>query len=70
MKRGTKRALLAVAHSVLTAIYHVLWTKHPYHDLGPDYFDKLDAERLQRHYVQRLEQLGCTVTITPKAAAG
>jgi transposase len=68
-KRGTKRALLAVAHSVLTTIYHVLRTKRPYHDLGPDHFDKLDAGRLERHHVQRLEQLGYTVTITPKAAA-
>jgi len=69
-KRGTKHALLAVAHSVLVTIYHVLRTKRPYRDLGPDYFDKLDAERLQHHHVQRLEQLGYTVTITPKAAAG
>jgi transposase len=69
-KRGTKRALLAVAHSVLTTIYHVLRTKRPYRDLGPDYFDRLDADRLERHHVQRLEQLGYTVTSTPKAAAG
>jgi transposase len=68
-KRGMKRALLAVAHSVLTTIYAVLQTKQPYHELGPDYFNHLDAERLERHHVQRLEQLGYTVTLAPKSAA-
>jgi len=50
-------------------IYYVLRDKQPFHDLGADYFDKLDATRLQRRHVRRLEQLGYTVTITPKEAA-
>ena len=41
----------------------------PSTDLGADYFDQLDTERLQRRYVQRLEHLGYTVTLTPVPAA-
>jgi hypothetical protein len=47
-------------------VYHVLPDKQPSTDLGADYFDKLDGERIQRHHVHRLEQLGSTVTLTPK----
>jgi len=41
----------------------------PYADLGADYCDQLDAARLQRHHVRRLEQLGYTVTLTPTEVA-
>lgn len=66
---GKKKAIVAVSHSVLVIIYHVLLTKKPYADLGADYFDQLDATRLQRHHVRRLENLGYTVTLTPKEVA-
>ena len=68
-RRGKNRALVAVAHSVLVIAYHILTDKRPYSDLGADYFDTLDTARIQRHHVQRLEQLGFTVTLTPKEAA-
>jgi hypothetical protein len=45
------------------------FTPQPYSDLGADYFDTLDTERVQRHHVHRLEQLGYAVTLTPKEAA-
>ena len=67
-RRGRKRAVLAVAHSILEVIYHLL--KHPdlqYRELGGDYFDKLDPERLRRHLVKRLESLGYAVTLTAAA---
>jgi len=38
-------------------------------DLGDEYFDQLDTARVQRHHVRRLEQLGYSVTLTPKEAA-
>lgn len=60
---------MAVTHSVLVIIYHMLRDKSPYQELGADYFDKLDATRIERHHVRRLEQLGYTVTLTPKVAA-
>ena len=67
-RRGKHKAVVAVAHSVLVIIYHMLRDKRPYADLGPDYFDRLDTARLQRHHVRRLEQLGYTVTLEPQAA--
>jgi transposase len=68
-RRGKNRAVLAVGHSVLVIAYHILRDKRPYRDLGADYFDHLDAARIERHHVHRLEQLGYTVTLTPKDAA-
>jgi transposase len=67
-RRGREKAAVAVAHSLLVVIYHVLKTGQPYTELGVDYFDRLDADRLERHHVRRLEQLGYTVTLTPIAA--
>lgn len=68
-RRGKPKAILAVAHSVLRIIYDVLRDKKPYSDLGPHYFDKRDTARLERHHIHRLEQLGFTVTLTPKEVA-
>jgi len=68
-RRGKQRAIVAVAHSLLVSIYHMLRAHQPYHDLGPDYLDQLDHQRLQRQYVRRLEQLGYAVTLTPAPAA-
>jgi transposase len=67
-RRGIYKALIAVAHSLLVIVYHVLKTKQPYHELGPDYFDKLQQAQLERHHIQRLEQLGYIVTLAPAAA--
>jgi len=69
-RRGRKRAVLAVGHSILTVIYHLL--KDPtiaYQDLGEDYFAKLDPIRLRRHLVKRLESLGYKVNLTLKEVA-
>ena len=66
---GKLKAAMAVAHSLLVIIYHVLRDKRPYSDLGADYFDKLDTTRLQQHHISRLEQLGFTVTLTAKEVA-
>jgi len=64
-KRGKKRALVAVAHSLLGIIYHVLKHNVEYRDLGPDYFDRLEPERLRRYLVKRLQNLGYDVTLSP-----
>lgn len=60
---------MAVAHSLLVIIYHILKNGIFYEDLGADCFATLDAERLERHHVRRLEQFGYTVTLTPQEAA-
>jgi transposase len=65
-RRGKKRALLAVGHSLLVIIYHVLKWKVVYQDLGPDYFDRLEPERLRRYLVKRLQKLGYDVTLSPR----
>lgn len=66
-RRGKKRALLAVGHSILVIVYHLLKHKDvEYHDLGPDFFDRLEPERLRRYLVKRLESLGYDVDLKPK----
>jgi len=67
-RRGKRRAIIAVAHSILVAAYHILTRAQPYRDLGADHFDRLDPERLTRQLVRRLEKLGHKVTLAPVAA--
>jgi transposase len=67
-RRGEKRAIIAVAHSLLTVIYHVLHDGTIYADLGADYFDRLAPERHARYHLRRLEELGFSVTLAPVAA--
>jgi transposase len=64
-RRGKPRAMLAVAHSLLVSIYYMLRDHVPYRDLGPDHFDHLHAQRLERHYVRRLQALGFQVELRP-----
>jgi hypothetical protein len=58
-----------VAQAVLVILSHLLREHQPATDLGANYFDRLDTQRLQRRYVQRLEHLGYTVTLTPAPVA-
>lgn len=67
-RRGRKRGLVAVAHSLLTAIYHMLKQGTDYRDLGPQFLDKIRSTHLIRFHVRRLNQLGFEVTILPAAA--
>lgn len=62
-RRGAKRAAVAVAHSLIVIIYHMLRDGTSYLDLGPDYFTRRDRERLVRRAVRRIEQLGYKVTL-------
>ena len=64
-RRGKKRALVAVGHSLLVIVYHVLKRQVEYHDLGSDYFDRLEPERLRLYLVRRLQGLGCDVKLSP-----
>ncbi|MGH8526076.1 MAG: IS110 family transposase, partial [Gammaproteobacteria bacterium] len=66
-RRGKKRALLAVGHSLLVIIYHVLKDQREYHELGADFFDRMQPERLRRYLVNRLERLGYHVSLTRPA---
>jgi transposase len=68
-KRGKYKAVVAVAHSVLVIAYHVLKTGRPYEELGADYFERANAQHVERHHVRRLMALGYQVTLTPLAPA-
>ncbi len=62
-RRGDKRAIVAVAHSIATTFYNMLSNGTIYQDLGPLYFDERDKERTIRRAVQRIEKLGYNVTL-------
>ena len=62
-KKGAKRALVAVAHSILVIVYHILTDGTEYQDLGENYFDERSKEATIKRSIQRLERLGCTVTV-------
>jgi len=68
-RRGAKRAAVAVAHSILVIVYHILTTHEPYRDLGVTYFDERDRQAVERRLVRRLQALGYEVTIEPRTAA-
>jgi transposase len=67
-RRGHKRALGAVKHSILCACWHMLSTGELYHDLGGDYFQRRDPERAAKRLIAQLEALGHTVTLQKVAA--
>jgi transposase len=67
-RRGKNKAATAVAHSLLVIAYCILRDQQPHDALGAAYFEQRDAERTQRHHVQRPQQMGYTVTLTPLAA--
>ncbi len=64
-RRGKKRALIAVGHSILVILYYLLKEGRQYADLGSDFFDRLEPQRLTRYYVNRLQHLGHKVTLEP-----
>lgn len=68
-RKGRRKAIGAVMHSVLVIAYHVLHEGQPYRELGADYFDKLNTTRLERHHVNRLKALGYEGVLTPTLAA-
>jgi transposase len=68
-RRGKKRALMAVGHTILTIVYMILTRKQPYQDLGAAYFDQREQHRVERRLVQRLERLGYQVSLQPRALA-
>jgi transposase len=68
-RRGKKRAIVAVSHSLLIAAYHVLRYQMPYHELGEQHFDRLAPAQLTRYLVKRLERLGHKVTLEPTNVA-
>ena len=68
-RRGKKRAIVAVAHSMLVSAWHMLTYRQPYQELGGDYFDQRKKEAKMSYLIRRLEKLsGGTVSIEIQAA--
>lgn len=66
-RRGKKRAIMALMHSILVIAYHLIQRSEPYRDLGGDYFDKRRPEATAKHLVKRLKQLGYSVSLQQPA---
>ena len=58
VKRGKNRATMAVAHSILIAIYYMLKNNEDFHDLGSDYYNQFNTEKKINSYLKKLEELG------------
>lgn len=67
-RRGKKRAIVAVAHSILTAAYHMACRRETYQELGSNYFDERKKGDVVSRLSRRLQKLGYEVTLTPQAA--
>jgi transposase len=62
-RRGKKKAIGAVAHSILVMAYHMLSRKEPYREAGADFFDRLNPEAIAQRLMNRLHQLGYDVEV-------
>jgi transposase len=69
LRRGGKKATIAVGHTLLVIIYHVLAEEKDYQELGGNYFDDHDRQAVQKRLVHRLEKLGYEVTLVPTSPA-
>lgn len=67
-RRGAKKAIVAVAASMLTAAYHMLKNGLEYRDLGAEHFTRADRSKAIQRLLRRLTDLGCEVQLTPQEA--
>jgi transposase len=67
-RRGKKKAIVALEHSILIIAYHIIQRKEPYHELGADYFDKRRPEATAKRLLKRLERLGFQVSLQQSIA--
>jgi transposase len=68
-RRGSKKAIMAVAHSILVMSYHMILHKKPYREAGADYFDRLKPQVIAKRLVRRLQALGYSIELPVQAAA-
>lgn len=66
-RRGPKKAIVAVAASMLTAVYYILKNHVPYRDLGLDHYDRIDKTKAASRLVKKLKNLGFDVALSPAA---
>ncbi len=65
-RRGQKKAIIAVAHKILTAAYHILSKQEPYRELGENYLDQHRTDKMLNRLRHRIEKLGYQVSLQPK----
>jgi transposase len=64
-RRGVKRAVMAVAHTMLIIAYTMLKTGRNYHELAGNYLERINKDQLHRYFVKRLQRLGLKVAVQP-----
>jgi hypothetical protein len=64
-RRGKKRAIVAVAHSILKSVYYVLKYNVPYHEPGADYLNSQMEKKRKKYLKAELEKMGYTVLLEP-----
>jgi transposase len=67
-RRGKKRAIIAIARTILESAFFIIRDRVPYRELGPAYFDHRNRERTIRRLTQRLNRLGLDVTLSERAS--
>jgi hypothetical protein len=68
-RRGKKRALVGVAHTILVIAWHLLKRRCTYQELGGDYFERVYRETIERSLVRRLQRMGHQVILVSQPAA-
>jgi transposase len=67
VRRGRKKTMVAVGHTILVIIYHLLQSQSVYQDLGPEFYARRSEDAMTRHHVRQLEAAGYQVSLTPAA---
>jgi transposase len=67
-RRGSNRAAVAVAHTILSIVYYILKRKQPYIELGPTYYEERKRNTIIKQSIKKLESLGVTVSINSTAS--
>jgi transposase len=65
VRKGKKRTIVAVAHTMLVMAYYMAKRQCTYQEMGGDYFDRRNADTMQHRLVKKLKNLGYEVTLTP-----
>jgi transposase len=68
-RRGARRAVMAIARTILQMIYHMIDRGEPYREMGGDYFDQFDKARTAKRLVKRLEAIGYSVQLSERPPA-
>lgn len=67
-RRGKKKAVIAIGHKILVSAYHIIKNKVVYRELGMNYLDDRNKDRVRRYHTNKLAQLGYEVMLVEKVA--